>query len=148
MKKTVNLLAIVMIILLLSGCVNKHTTGMLEKVFSEATNNEKLNKYLVSIDYKETERSEQGEEDEYYWYDITGILSDEFDELSHKEQYEFFASIVNLVQKNGGSHEVGEFFCGEDIECNIGHIDLKTSQHKYGVEYYPNSTSDLFFVDG
>jgi len=148
MKQVFYLLTSVIGIVLLSGCGNQFTTENLDKIVSEIPKNEELNKYLVSIDYQLDERSEPGEEDEYYYYDLTGELSEGFTKLPLKEQYEFFASIVKLTQKNGGTPQGdSEFFCGEGITCDIGHIDLNTSKHKYGVEYYPDSTSDLFFVD-
>ncbi|OAH53881.1 hypothetical protein AWH48_11465 [Domibacillus aminovorans] len=147
MKKLLYVLTFVVGIFTLTGCGDSFTTSNLDKMISAASSNDDLDSYLLSVKYNETERAEP-EEDPYYWYDINGELKDSFDELSKKEQLQFFGKIVELMQKNGGEIiEESEFFCGEDIECNIGHIYLKTSKHTYGVEYYSYTSSDLLFID-
>ncbi|MCK1999789.1 hypothetical protein MZM54_00145 [[Brevibacterium] frigoritolerans] len=146
MKKSVFLLVFTMVFIL-SGC--GFTTENFDEVIKEASDSKELSKYLLSIDYKLIESSEPGDDKEYYWYDITGKLDNNFDKLSKKDQHQFFKVIFNIVQKNGGTpSEEGEFYCGKDVECQIGHIDLKTSKHIYGVEYSNNySSPSLLFID-
>lgn len=146
MKKSVFLLVFTMVFIL-SGC--GFTTGNFDEVIKEASNSNHLSKYLLSIDYKLIESSEPGDDKEYYWYDITGKLDNNFDKLSKEEQYQFLKVIFNIVRKNEGTpSEEGEFYCGKDVECQIGHIDLKTSKHIYGVEYSNNySSPSLLFID-
>ncbi|MCU9612707.1 hypothetical protein OEV98_03895 [Caldibacillus lycopersici] len=141
------LVSIIIFCIILNGCDGGFTTENIDKMISDISNNEKLSKYVVSIEAVETERGESGKEP-YYWYDINGKLNDSFDQLSTKEQYTIFANIVELMQKNGGEISGdSEFYCGKEIDCYIGRVDLTTSNHSYGVEYYPNSTSDLFWAD-
>ena len=143
MRKYVHFFSIVIVALLLSSCGNSYTANHLDKMISATSTSKELKQHITSIQAIVIEKSES-----FYWYDITGTLKDSFDELSNKEKHQVFAKIVELMQKNGGDMiDDGEFFCGEEIECYIGRIDLNTSNHAYGVEYYPNHSSDLFWVD-
>ncbi|MBP1083516.1 hypothetical protein ACFFJQ_07005 [Bacillus capparidis] len=136
-------------LLILTGC--GFTTKNLDQVITDISNDETLKRFIVSIDYGFKELPEKGNESTYHEYDLNGTLVDKFDDLSKKEQYQFLASVVKVVQKNGIpngiSYEDGDFFCGEKNTCFINLIELTTSKHKYGVEYSSDSSLDLLYVD-
>lgn len=147
MRKNLLVVLFVFLFVILSGCGSTFSTENIDKMVSVTSTNEELSNYITSIQAVETERAEPNDEP-YYWYDITGELTDSFDELSNEEKYDTFAKIVKIMQENAGEmNDDSEFYCGIDIECNIGRIDLKTSNHTYGVEYYPDHSSDLFWMD-
>ncbi|MEH7236434.1 hypothetical protein [Bacillus sp. JJ1562] len=140
MRKYILGLLIVITASVLSGCGYQLTTANLDKIVSEALNDEGLNKYLESITYEQTD-SYDPEEDNYayYYYDIIATLDDSYDSLAPKEQNEFIEKIAKVVEKNSGTPQgingEGEFFCGEEITCEFGNIILNTSKHVYHSNY-------------
>ncbi|WP_342560716.1 hypothetical protein NSQ95_08950 [Psychrobacillus sp. FSL W7-1457] len=138
MKKSVFLLIFILVVLL-SGC--ESSTKNLDQLLDDIANNEQFGDHLLTIGYTESE-------DENYVYTLKGELDDSFDKLSIPEKYQFFEEIYKNIQK-AGRNNYSEFYCNENIDCDIDYIDLNTSEHNYSMSYdFGDADPDSFFIDG
>ncbi|MGX1195926.1 membrane lipoprotein lipid attachment site-containing protein [Metabacillus sp. SLBN-84] len=123
MKKI--LLGISMVVLL-SGCGIDES--QLEKMMTIMSEDKVMLEHLSSLSYDISAETD-------YEDDLTAAVSDSFDSLSPKEQNNYVDHMNEIALKYNGDPKDGSFFCGEDYECYIGDIEIKTENHTYTKRY-------------
>lgn len=131
MKKLLLLLGVLLVIL--SGCEEEEVVEdrFFNSQFSSVRLDDVLEKYVVSIGYVETERTNNT-----VTYNIGAETNSEFDKLSPKKQYAILKR-MNKIIKEASEYAApdGDVACYVGYECNIQELIMKTPAHKYYTYY-------------
>ena len=131
MKKLLLLLGVLLVIL--SGCEEEEVVEdrFFNSQFSSVRLDDVLEKYVVSIGYVETERTNNT-----VTYNIGAETNSEFDKLSPKKQYGILKR-MNKIIKEASEYAApdGDVACYVGYECNIHELIMKTPAHKYYTYY-------------
>ncbi|MFV1022365.1 hypothetical protein JOY40_26085 [Bacillus tropicus] len=138
-KLTYFILTIISLFLLTSCGVTeeekKETAVLVEKQVQKLIvpiqSNENVLKYLTNVTY---EKDPFYADDINLHYNIVGTLNDSFGDLSEKEQYDFFASVTEII-RNVNKENRGKLSCSKDFLCDIYYVQFTTSNQKYKMYY-------------